>query len=94
MKKLPIDLPLRTVTTKVTVGAWKRAQDLKVAVGCRLSDVISAAIYMLDEQKLRAVIEQQERAMSELPKPTLALLKNIDQLSEADRKTLRDLLNE
>jgi hypothetical protein len=94
MKKLPIDLPLRTVTTKVTVGAWKRAQELKAKVGCRLSDVISAAIYLLDEQQLRAIMDQQAAALAELPKPIQSLLKDLDKLSDEDRKTLRAFLEE
>lgn len=94
MRKLPIDLALRTVTTKVSVGAWDHAQDLKRQVDCRLSDVVSAALLALTPDKLRAIMSLQTKALAELPKPIQVLLKNLDQLSEADRKTLRDLLEE
>lgn len=94
MKKLPIDLSLRTVTTKVSTGAWEHAQRLKRAVGCRVSDVVSAALLTLDEARLRKIMESQDAALAELPKPIQALLKDLDQLSEADRKTIRTLLEE
>lgn len=93
MKKLPIDLALKTVTTKVSVGAWEHAQDLKVRVGCRLSDVVSAALLLLTTERLQAIMNLQQKALADLPKPVQALLKNIDQLSDADRQALRDLLD-
>jgi hypothetical protein len=94
MKKLQIDLALRTVTTKVSVGAWDHAQKLKDQVGCRLSDVVSAAILLLTRERLEAIMNLQNKALADLPKPVQQLLKNIDQLSDADRKALRDLLDQ
>jgi hypothetical protein len=82
MRKLPIDLPLKTVTTKVSVGAWDHAQKLKQLVGCRLSDVVSAALLTLTSDQLRAIMNLQNKSLAELPKSVQALLKDLDNLSD------------
>jgi bisphosphoglycerate-dependent phosphoglycerate mutase len=94
MKKLPIDLPLKTVTTKISVAAEQRAQELKKELGCRLSDVYSAALLYADVALLRRIMDDQKVALDALPKSVQAVLKNLDKLSDADRKALRDLLDQ
>lgn len=94
MKKLPIDLKLRTVTTRVSVAAWDRAQALKKEFGCSLQDVLSAALLYIDADQLRRIMNSQAAALAELPPSVRALLKDLDQLSAADRKALRALLEE
>lgn len=93
MNKLPIDLPLRSVSTKVSVAAWDRAQELKDKLGCRLSDVVSAALLYIDEDKLRAIMTDQQAAIDALPKSVKGLLRNLDKLSDDERRMLRDLLD-
>lgn len=93
MKKLPIDLPLRSVSTKVSVAAWERAQFLKDQLGCRLSDVVSAALLYIDNATLEKVMADQKAAIDALPKPIRTLLKDLDSLSPEDRAALKDLLD-
>jgi hypothetical protein len=94
VKKLPIDLKLRTVTTRVSVAAWDRAQSLKKELGCSLQDVLSAALLYIELATLKRVMQSQRAALEELPASVKAILKDLDQLSAADRKALRALLEE
>jgi hypothetical protein len=59
VKKLPIDLKLRTVTTRVSVAAWDRAQSLKKELGCSLQDVLSAALLYIELATLKRVMQSQ-----------------------------------
>lgn len=92
MKRLPIDLSLKTVTTKVSVNAWERAQRLKESYGVRLSDVISAALLHIPEGDLARIFKEQSAAVDKLPRAIRAMLQNVDKLSEEERQTLRDIL--
>lgn len=92
MKKLPIDLQMVTKTTKVSVAAWDRAQQLKEKLGCRLADVVSAALLYIEEDRLKRILDDQQAALDELPKAVKMVLKNLDSLSEADREALKKLL--
>jgi hypothetical protein len=94
VKKLPIDLKLRTISTRVSVAAWDRAHALKKELGTSLQDVLSAALLYIDVKTLKRVMENQRAALEELPPSVKAILKDLDQLSAEDRKALRDLLEE
>jgi predicted RecB family endonuclease len=94
MRKLPIDLPLKTITTKISVAAEKRAQLLKKQLGCRLSDVYSACILYADVALLKKIMDDQKVALDALPKSVQSVLKDLDKLSAEDREALRNLLDE
>ena len=93
MKRLPIDLSLRTITTKVSVDAWVRAQSLKEKHGVRLSDVVSACLLYMPEAELAKIVEEQSKAVDGLPKEIRGMLRNVDKLSAEDKKILRDILS-
>lgn len=92
MKRLPIDLSLKTVTTKVSNAAWDRAQELKTKFDCRLSDIVSVCLLYMPEDEIANIIAEHNAAVEKLPKQMRSLLRNIDQLSDDDRAMLRDLL--
>lgn len=92
MKRLPIDLSLKTVTTKVSTQAWERAQELKLRHDCRLSDIVSVALLYIDEDQLGEILKEQNRAIEALPKSVKSLMSNLDKLTDVDREMLRDLL--
>lgn len=92
MNRLPIDLSLKTVTTKVSVPAWDRAQELKDKFDCRLSDIVSACLLYMSEEELEKIMTQQAAAVNALPKSVRGLLRNLDKLSDEERTMLRDLL--
>lgn len=92
MKRLPIDLSLKTVTTKVSNAAWDRAQELKAKHDCRLSDIVSACLLYMPEEEIARIIAEQDEAVERLPKPVRALLRNIDKLTEDERAMIRDLM--
>lgn len=92
MKALPIDLSLRTVTTKVSVGAWARAQSLKDTHGCRLSDIVSICLLYMPEGEIDRIVKEQSEIVETLPKSVRGLLRNLDKLSEEERQILRDAL--
>lgn len=94
MKKLPIDLKLRTISTRVSVAAWDRAHSLKKELGCSLQDVLSAALLYIELATLQRVMKSQRAALEALPASVKAILKDLDQLSVEDRKALRALLEE
>ncbi|MGE8141871.1 hypothetical protein ACQKOE_07835 [Novosphingobium sp. NPDC080210] len=92
MKRLPIDLSLKTVTTKVSAAAWDRAQELKAKHDCRLSDIVSACLLYMPEEEIARIIAEQDEAVERLPKPVRALLRNMDKLTEDERAMIRDLM--
>lgn len=95
MKALPIDLSLKTVTTKVATNAWERVQELKrQRPGVRLSDLVSVCLLYMPEAELDRILAEQAGKLASLPKPIQALLKNLDTLTAADREMLRDLFSD
>lgn len=92
MKKLPIDLPVKSVTTKVSPEAWERAQQLKDKFGARLSDVLSACLLYMPEEKLKKILQDQNEAVNNLPKSVIGTMRNIDKLSDEEKQMLRDIL--
>ena len=92
MKRLPIDLSLKTVTTKVSTQAWDRAQMLKQRHGCRLSDIVSVALLYIDDAQLSEILEEQNKAIEALPKSVRGLMSNLDKLTDVEREMLRELL--
>lgn len=94
MKRLPIDLTLVTKTTKVSAAAWERAQELKAKHGVRLSDIVSACLLYMPEEKLAEVVEEQSKLVDGLPKVVKGMLRNVDKLSDEERAMLRDILSD
>lgn len=90
---LPIDLSMKTMTNKVSVGAYDRLRELADKHGFKIQDVLSACILHMPEDKLVKVLTEQQKKLDTLPKPMKAMLKNIDKLSEKDRAMLRDMLS-
>lgn len=90
---LPIDLSMKTMTNKVSVGAYDRLRELAEKHGFKIQDVLSACILHMPEDKLVKVLTEQQKKLDNLPKPMKAMLKNIDKLSEKDRAMLRDMLS-
>ncbi len=93
MKRLPIDLSLKTVSTKVSVKAWERAQELKQKHDVRLSDVVSACLLHMPEDILTDIFKEQQAIVDALPRAVKGLLGNIDKLDDAQRAMLRDILS-
>lgn len=93
MKRLPIDLSLKTVTTKVSTKAWERAQLLKEKHGVRLSDIVSACLLYMPDEELDRIVKEQSEAVEALPKVVRGMLRNLDRLSDEDRAALRDILS-
>jgi hypothetical protein len=91
---LPIDLPLRTMTSKVSLGAHERLKKLAGEHGARMSDVLSACLLHMPEAQLAKILAEQKKAIDNLPKSVKGLMRNMDKLSEAEKKMLRDLLGE
>jgi len=93
MNPLPIDLVLKTVTTKVSAKSWERAKALQEKYEMRLSDILSVALNELDEGKLASVKAEQDAALSKLSKPARNLLKDLDKITDDERAWLRDQLS-
>jgi hypothetical protein len=92
MTKLPIDLSLRTMTAKVSVGAHERLKQLADKHHAKMQDVLSACLLHMDEDRLVEILDAQEAAVDGLPKAVKAMLRNVDKLSDAERALLKDIL--
>jgi len=93
MTKLPIDLPLKTMTTKVSVAAHQRLKALATKHNARMSDVLSACLLHLPEGVLVELLERQKDMVGKLPRVVRGMLTNVDKLSPAVRALLRDILS-
>jgi beta-phosphoglucomutase-like phosphatase (HAD superfamily) len=93
MKKLPIDLPLKTMTTKVSVGAYERVRLLAKQHGVRVSDALSACILHMPEDKLAQVLAEQKATLDALPKHVKGLMQVIDKLDDEQKALIQDALN-
>lgn len=91
--KLLIDLPLRTMTSKVSLDAHARLKALAKKYSARMSDVLSACILHMPEEELARIITEQKRAVDGLPKDVKGLLRNLDKLDDEQKKMLRELLD-
>lgn len=89
----PIDLELKTVTTKVSVDAWERAQALKAKLGCRLSDVVSACLLFMPEDELEKILNNQSQIVNSLPKNVRGLLGNASKLSAEEKQMIVRILS-
>lgn len=94
MNRPPIDLRLKTVTTKIAPSAWDRAQALKELYGVRLSDIVSACLLFMPEEELGALLARQKSAVDGLPKPIRGMLRNIDKLTDDEKAFLKEILSE
>jgi hypothetical protein len=92
MKKLQIDLPIKTMTSKVSLGAHARLKQLAEKHGFLIQDVLSACLLHMPEEELVRVLTQHKEALDEMPKATRAVLKSIDSLSDEDRAALKKLI--
>lgn len=93
MKKLPIDLPVKSMTSKVSVGAQEHLRELAKKYDARISDVLSACILHMPEDRLAQVLAEQKKALEGLPKSVKGLLRNADSLTDEERAMLRDVLS-
>jgi hypothetical protein len=93
MTNIPLELALKTVSTKVTPAAWERAQALKDKTGKRLSDVVSACLLYMPEDKLIEILEQQDKAVAALPRSVRGMMRDADKLSDDEKKMLIDMLS-
>ena len=92
MTKLPIDLPLKTMTAKVSIAAHDRLKELADKHDARMSDVLSACLLHMDETYLATILALQKEMIDRLPKAVKGMLRNVDKLSDEDRALLRDIL--
>ena len=91
--KLLIDLPLRTMTSKVSLDAHARLKKLAKKYSARMSDVLSACLLHMPEDELVRILNAQKKAVDGLPKSVKGLLTNMEKLSDEERKMLRELLS-
>lgn len=92
MNKLHIDLPIKSMTTKVSVGAHTRLKHLAEKHGFLIQDVLSACLLHMPEDELVRILTEHKVALDSLPRAAKAVLKSLDQLSEDERKELKKLL--
>jgi hypothetical protein len=92
MTKLQIDLPIKTMTTKVSHGAHARLKHLSEKHGFLIQDVLSACLLHMPEDELVRILTQHKVALDALPKAARAVLKNLDALSDEERAELKKLL--
>jgi hypothetical protein len=92
MTKLPIDLPMRTMTAKVSVGAHERLKALAEKHGFLIQDVLSACLLHMPEVQLVELLKTQKERVDALPKAVRGMLRNLEKLSDAERAMLRDIL--
>ena len=92
MTKLPIDLALKTMTSKVSVGAHERLKDLAAKHDAKIQDVLSACLLHMPEDLLVRILAEQQAVLDKLPKPVRNMLRHADQLTDADRAMLREIL--
>lgn len=91
-KKLPIDLPIKSMTTKVSVGAHDRLKELAAKHDARMSDVISACILYMPDAQLAKILAEQKEVLDSLPKAIKGLLRNVDKMTDEERAMIRDIL--
>jgi hypothetical protein len=91
-KKLQLDLAIKTMTTKVSVNAHARLKEIAEKHGFLIQDVLSACLLHMPEERIVKILTEHKEALDELPKATQAVLRNLDKLSEAERRELRKLL--
>lgn len=94
MTNLPLELSLKTVSTKVTPAAWDRVGELAARLGVRKSDVVSGCLLFMDEGDLKAKLDEQAAAINALPKAVRGLLRNADKLDAKQRQVIIDALSE
>lgn len=90
--KLLIDLPLQTMTSKVSPDAHARLKMLAKKYSARMSDVLSACLLHMSEKELARILVEQKRAVDGLPKDVKGLLRNMNKLDDEQKKLLRELL--
>lgn len=93
MSDLPIELALKTVSTKVAPSAWDRVDQLSSKLGCRKSDIVSIALLFMDEDVIKAKLEEQASALDKLPKAVRGLLRHMDKLDAEQRKLVIEALS-
>lgn len=91
--KLPIDLPIKSMTTKVSVGAQERVKLIATSHGFKLQDVISACLLHMPENDIVRIVEAQQKAVGRLPKAVKGLLRNVDKMTDEEREMLKDILS-
>lgn len=92
MTKLQIDLPIKTMTSKVSVNAHARLKDLAERHGFLIQDVLSACLLHMPEQELVRILEEHKAAVDALPRAAKAVLKSLDAMTAADREAIKKLL--
>jgi cupin superfamily acireductone dioxygenase involved in methionine salvage len=92
MKKLQIDLPIQSMTNKVSVAAHTRLKHLAEKHGFLIQDVLSACLLHMPEDELVRILTEHKEALEEMPAAAKAVLKNLDSLTKADREALKKLL--
>ncbi len=92
MKKLPIDLPLKTMTTKISVAAHERLKALAEKYDARISDVLSASLLHIEETKLERILADQKSAVDALPKSVKGVMRNAEKLTAEEREMIRKIL--
>lgn len=93
IKNLPIDLPVRSMTTKISVGAQARLKERAAEHGVRMSDVLSACVLYMDEDRLAEILAEQKAVLDSLPKWAKGLLRNVETLSDEEREMLREIFS-
>jgi len=89
---LPIDLPLKTVSTKVSVKAWDQAHVFAKEYEVRISDVLSACLLHMPPEKLREILQRQAEVLDSLPKVVRGVMRHAPTLSDDEKKLLREAL--
>lgn len=96
-RRLPLHLKLTQWNTKVSEEALVHIKAVHARMrdrnGARLSDVLSTALLMLDEEALAAELDALMKVEEETPKALKTLIKDLDSLSDEDRELVRKLVS-
>jgi hypothetical protein len=93
MKNLPIDLPVKAVTVRMSVGARDRVKLIAASHGFSQQDVISACLLHMPEDAIVKIIEQQRCELDSMTKITQDMLRALSDMSDEERARLRDILS-
>ena len=90
--KLPIDLPIKTMTSKVSVEAHARRRMIANSHGFLLQDVLSVCLLHMPEDDIVKLLEEQARILDGMPKSVRAVLKYAEGMSYEQRQMMSDAL--
>lgn len=90
---LPIDLPTKTLSAKVSVNALKRLKRIASEHKLKIQDVISVCLLHMPEDEIVRIVSEQEASLESLKPEVRSILRKVDGMSDEDRRTLREILS-